>query len=202
MVSKDKRSLDEALAENVRAVLSTLDLTTGGLAERVGVSQKTISNIINCNHSAKISTLEKIATYLKQAPSELLTVGVSGGTSVAASVAQTSLLTSWEDASSQIGEFELEVVELKMVGAHHADHSYKPGTILLFQPVKEIHPGALYLFKIDGKKLPVFGQYHEAEEGFKIHFFNEANADIPVNESKPGSVIAALKESRIRYSLS
>ena len=195
-------SLDEVLAENLRNVLRTLNFSTSALAEKVGVSQKTISNIINCNHSAKIDTLEKIAAYLKRPPGDLLTKNLGNEpVTPPKPLVKVPLMDKWESAPKQREEFELVVMDASMVGPPHIANSYRPGCILLFQPVQEIKPGSLYLFKLRAVEKPVFGEYYESETGFKIHFFNDANSDILVDESNPGEVIAELKQSRMRYDL-
>jgi DNA transposition AAA+ family ATPase len=75
----------QALAENVRSLMERDSLTQKQLAKRAGVSQRTISNVLNASHETGIETVDRIAAVwglqgwelqMRNLPPELLGTGI------------------------------------------------------------------------------------------------------------------------------
>ena len=63
----------EILARNMKLLMQSTNIKQAALAEKTGISQKTISNVLTgSSHSATMDTVEKMAAYFRLKPYHLL----------------------------------------------------------------------------------------------------------------------------------
>lgn len=118
-------------------------------------------------------------------------------TAVKTDGAMVNALIPWESAPSAKRPFELTMPDTSMICADGRDRSFFKGDILEFEPFSgKPEPEEFYLYLLDESPRPVFGQHYEDSDGFKIHFLSDSRADLHVNDSRPGKVIARLIGSR------
>ena len=71
--------LKDVLAKNLKMIAQAEGLSSRALASRCGMSQKTVWNMMEGEHSARLSNIESIAAGLGVSPVLLITEGLSAG---------------------------------------------------------------------------------------------------------------------------
>lgn len=70
-------TLSEIVASNLKRVCAEFDISTRDLAQRMGEkSQKSVWNLLNNEHSPRISTLEPICKVLMVSPQAVVTPNI------------------------------------------------------------------------------------------------------------------------------
>ncbi|MBL4866377.1 MAG: helix-turn-helix domain-containing protein [Pseudomonadales bacterium] len=198
---KDINEWRDRFVDRLEELKGSEGLTQQKLAERLGVTQGTIGHWkAGRRHPDSLQMYYSLADELKM-PREELLAGVSihkSHNDDSPTINEHTPLTEWEEARNQDEEFELVIEDISMIreDSERGGPSFRPGDIAMFVPDTTPVYGNYYLYILEGKDKPVFGQHYQSPDGFKIHFLSNVYSDIEVNDSNPGSLIALLTQFR------